>query len=151
MTQLTRIPVLGGHLWRQLLLARVGGTDARLGTHRDDEEQPAVVGEEREHPPVRGDAVDEEVDALGVDVVVRGPHPACRVVLVGERCAWTMGQVGADEEHAARSEQADAIDPVAQRGIKLGREAQRGLHVQTPLALEAQVQSWGLELVALRR
>ena len=41
------------------------------GAHRDDEEQPAVVGEEGEHAAVGVSAVDDEVDALGEHVVVR--------------------------------------------------------------------------------
>jgi len=36
----------------------------------DDEEEPPVVGEKGQHPPLRRDRVDDDVDPLGEDVSV---------------------------------------------------------------------------------
>lgn len=91
--------------------ARVGRPNARAGAHGDDEEEAAVVGEEREDAPVRREAMDDEVDAFGEDVTVLRRLPGFHVQRVDERTARVDEHTRADLELVAGRHIARAHPP----------------------------------------
>ena len=86
--------------------ARVGRADAGLRLHGNDEEEAAVVGEEGQHPAVRGQSVDDDVDAFREHMVVRRGDAVPGVHLVG---VWPAGV----DQHRGGDGQVTAADHVA--------------------------------------
>ena len=95
------IAIVVGDLGVGTVDQRVGGADAGSRSHGNDEEQPTVGGEQRQHPLVRGELIDDQVHALGEDVVVLGLLPRQRVVGVDERSGGVDQRLRADLERAA--------------------------------------------------
>ena len=99
-------PVVGRNLDFGAFHAGVGRADAGLRLHGNDEEEAAVVGEEGQHPAVRGQSVDDDVDAFGEHMVVRRRDAVPRIHLVG------VGPAGVDQ-HRGGDGQVAAADDVA--------------------------------------
>ncbi len=94
-------PVLVGDAGVGIVDTGVGGADHRPSTHRDDVEQPAGVVEERQHPPVRGELVDDQMDALGVHDAVLGAQAERLVDAVEVRSGGVDQHLGVAAELAS--------------------------------------------------
>ncbi|KAK4045545.1 hypothetical protein OUZ56_033169 [Daphnia magna] len=68
-------PILGSNYGLRVVDARVGGADTRAWPHGNHEKEPSVVCEERQHPLVGRESIDDEVNALRKHVLVVGLRP----------------------------------------------------------------------------
>ena len=102
-------PVLVRHLGKRRRHRGIGGTDAGARTHRNDEEQAPIVGEESQNAWIEGDPGHDQMDTLGKHMAVFGLFAGQRVMVVHER-------TGGIDQHSGADFHLPAVDDIPRPG-----------------------------------